>query len=124
MNKAIGETIVTVDELDTQKIVYIKDKDEFVYAYKLVASTESELYLVFINAEDGTVMKYSRLFDCTSAEVVSEILGVKSPEIGDYVEAEFCNRVIKFYRMPSSSRAYPMKVDKKAEIYSVVFKTL
>ena len=59
-----------------------------------------------------------------SAEVVSDILGVKKPEIGDYEEAEFCNRVIKFYRMPSSSRAYPMKVDKKAEIYSVVFNTL
>ena len=74
----------------------------------------------------------SQIPDCTtivstggkSAEVVSEILGVKSPEIGDFVEKEFCNRVIKFYRMPSSSRAYPMKVDKKAEIYSVVFKTL
>lgn len=55
-----------------------------------------------------------------SAEVVSEILGVKSPEIGSFVETEFCNRKIRFYRMPSSSRAYPMKVDKKAEIYSVL----
>ena len=55
-----------------------------------------------------------------SAEVVSEILGVKSPEIGSSVETEFCNRKIRFYRMPSSSRAYPMKVDKKAEIYSVL----
>lgn len=59
-----------------------------------------------------------------SADVVADILGVKKPEIGDFVEKEFCNRVIKFYRMPSSSRAYPMKVGKKAEIYSVVFKTL
>ena len=55
-----------------------------------------------------------------SAEVVAEILGVKSPEIGSFVETEFCNRKIRFYRMPSSSRAYPMKVDKKAEIYSVL----
>ena len=57
-----------------------------------------------------------------SAEVISEILGIKRPEIGDYVETEFCNSVLKFYRMPSSSRAYPMKVDKKAEIYSKVLK--
>ncbi|MBO4771033.1 MAG: uracil-DNA glycosylase family protein, partial [Bacteroidales bacterium] len=55
-----------------------------------------------------------------SADVVADILGVKKPEIGDFVEKEFCNRVIKFYRMPSSSRAYPMKVGKKAEIYSAL----
>ena len=55
-----------------------------------------------------------------SADVVADILGVKKPEIGDFVEKEFCNLVIKFYRMPSSSRAYPMKVGKKAEIYSAL----
>ena len=55
-----------------------------------------------------------------SAEVVSEILGVKTPQIGDFVEADFAGRTIRFYRMPSTSRAYPMKIDKKAEIYGVM----
>ncbi len=55
-----------------------------------------------------------------SADVVADILDVKKPEIGDFAETEFCNREIKFYRMPSSSRAYPMKVGKKAELYRVL----
>ncbi len=55
-----------------------------------------------------------------SAEIIASILGTKIPEIGSFFEAHFGNRMIKFYRMPSTSRAYPMKIDKKAEIYGAM----
>ena len=37
---------------------------------------------------------------------------------------EFEGRKIRLYREPSSSRAYPMKVEKKAEYYAQMFEEL
>ena len=42
------------------------------------------------------------------------------PKVGGYVEFMFGDRPMRFYRMPSSSRAYPMKLERKAEIYRVL----
>ena len=55
-----------------------------------------------------------------SADVIADILSVETPQIGNYSETNFIGRTIKFYRMPSTSRAYPMKIDKKAEYYNVL----
>lgn len=38
-------------------------------------------------------------------------------KMGDYKKFTFEGRTIRLYREPSSSRAYPMKVEKKAEYY-------
>ncbi|MGM9817485.1 MAG: uracil-DNA glycosylase family protein [Paludibacteraceae bacterium] len=43
------------------------------------------------------------------------------PKIGDYIEVHFQQRKIRLYRMPSSSRAYPLSLDKKAEYYKAMF---
>ncbi len=43
------------------------------------------------------------------------------PKIGDYIEVPFQQRKIRLYRMPSSSRAYPLSLDKKAEYYKAMF---
>ena len=42
---------------------------------------------------------------------------IPQPKVGDFVEFGFEGRPMRLYRMPSSSRAYPMKVEKKAEYY-------
>ena len=46
------------------------------------------------------------------------------PKMGTFAPFTFKNRELKLYRMPSSSRAYPLKVEKKAEAYSIVFNKL
>ena len=43
------------------------------------------------------------------------------PKVGGWVEFGCCGRTLRLYRMPSSSRAYPMKVEKKAEYYAAMF---
>ena len=43
------------------------------------------------------------------------------PAIGHYVEAYEGNRSLRLYRMPSSSRAYPLALDKKAAFYRHMF---
>ena len=45
-------------------------------------------------------------------------------EMGGYVEFEFEGRPLRLYRMPSSSRAYPMAVEKKAEYYRKMFEEI
>lgn len=45
-------------------------------------------------------------------------IDVKVPKVGD--NAELPNG-LRWWRMPSSSRAYPMKLEKKAEFYRLLF---
>ena len=53
---------------------------------------------------------------------LSSIFESDVPKVGEYVEIEFENRKIKHYRAPSSSRAYPLSLEKKAEAYETIFK--
>lgn len=43
---------------------------------------------------------------------------------GEYRTFDFEGRTLKLYRQPSSSRAYPMKVEKKAVYYEQMFKEI
>lgn len=43
------------------------------------------------------------------------------PKVGEYTEFIFGNRPLRLYRMPSSSRAYPMAPERKALYYNKVF---
>ena len=47
----------------------------------------------------------------------------EQPKVGSYVTFRFQpdGRKMRLYRMPSSSRAYPLKVEKKAELYKAMF---
>ncbi|CAB1221780.1 hypothetical protein SFB21_2994 [Acinetobacter bouvetii] len=46
------------------------------------------------------------------------------PQIAQPSTAYFAERELTLYRMPSSSRAYPLAVDKKAEAYAQLFKEI
>ncbi|NUG82558.1 uracil-DNA glycosylase family protein, partial [Acinetobacter bereziniae] len=43
--------------------------------------------------------------------------GTEKPQIGQSSKARYLERELNLYRMPSSSRAYPLALDKKAEAY-------
>ena len=45
-------------------------------------------------------------------------------KMGSYMEFSFEKRILRLYRMPSSSRAYPMAVEKKAVYYKRLFDDL
>ena len=47
--------------------------------------------------------------------------GIKPPKVGESVPFMLGGRNLRLYRMPSSSRAYPMKVERKAEYYEKMF---
>ncbi len=48
----------------------------------------------------------------------------ETPRMGGYVEFAFEGRTLRLYRMPSSSRAYPLALEKKAQYYKVMFDDL
>ena len=50
-----------------------------------------------------------------------EHFDIHEPKVGEHVTFCFEGRELRLYRMPSSSRAYPMSVEKKAEYYAKVF---
>lgn len=51
-------------------------------------------------------------------------LNVPEPKVGGFSDFTFEGRPMKLYRMPSSSRAYPLKLESKAETYHKMFKEI
>ena len=47
--------------------------------------------------------------------------GITEPKVGESVAFKVGRRELRLLRMPSSSRAYPMKVERKAEYYQPLF---
>lgn len=59
-----------------------------------------------------------------AAETLAEILHTVTPKVGEFIETNFADRTIRFWRMPSTSRAYPLSLDKKAAAYQRMFNEL
>ena len=59
-----------------------------------------------------------------ATETLCRTFGATPPATGEYSEFIFENRPMRLYRMPSSSRAYPLSLDKKAAAYRRLFSDL
>ena len=59
-----------------------------------------------------------------AAQTLAEILHCATPKVGEYIEIHFAGRLIRFWRMPSSSRAYPLSLDNKAASYRRMFESI
>ena len=59
-----------------------------------------------------------------AAQTLCEAFGTEAPAVGDYSEFRFEGRNMRLYRMPSTSRAYPLPIQKKADVYRRLFEDL
>ncbi len=59
-----------------------------------------------------------------AAQTLCEAFGTEAPAVGDYSEFSFEGRNMRLYRMPSTSRAYPLPIQKKADVYRRLFEDL
>ena len=59
-----------------------------------------------------------------ATDVFTSHFGMRSPKVGTSEPFTFESRHMRLYRMPSSSRAYPMKVENKALQYEKMFSEL
>lgn len=59
-----------------------------------------------------------------ATDTLRQQFDIEEPKVGDYSEFVFEGRALRLYRMPSSSRAYPLALDKKAAAYRIMFQDL
>lgn len=59
-----------------------------------------------------------------ATDIIREQIEVKEPTVGTSEPFEFGDKAMKLYRMPSSSHAYPLALEKKAAAYRVMFNEL
>lgn len=57
-----------------------------------------------------------------AAQVVANQTGTSVPKTGEMTTAQFVGRRIDIWRMPSTSRAYPLQIEKKAAQYESMFR--
>lgn len=56
-----------------------------------------------------------------ATDVLCRQFGTTMPAVGTFVETTFNGRTLRLYRMPSSSRAYPMRLEQKVTYYQTLF---
>ena len=132
-----------IKEFLKEKGVAIYDTAQQVIRTKNTAS-DKDLQIVQPSDLDGMLRQLPECRAVLTAgqlatKIFSEHFGIKDkPEMGGFVEIEFedqeeasagsssgsSSRKLRLYRMPSSSRAYPMAVEKKAEFYRKMFEDI
>lgn len=59
-----------------------------------------------------------------AAEIVAKRYGCDKPLIADWAILQIGHKCLKFYRLPSSSRAYPLALERKAKAYQNMFEQI
>ena len=59
-----------------------------------------------------------------ATDIIRSQIEVEEPKVGESCPFLFEDRQIRLYRMPSSSRAYPLNIEKKASAYRFMLKDL
>ena len=100
-------------------------------AIRRLQDNASDKFLEVVQSTDIAAM-LRQLPECkaivTTGQKATDTLrmqfNVEEPKVGDFSEFVFENRPIRLYRMPSSSRAYPLALDKKAAAYRIKYQDL
>lgn len=59
-----------------------------------------------------------------ATDTLCACFALEEPRVGDFTEFCFEGRALRLYRMPSSSRAYPLALEKKAAAYRTMYRDL
>ena len=59
-----------------------------------------------------------------AAQTLCAAFGTEAPAVGEFSQFSFEGRNLRLYRMPSTSRAYPLPIQKKADVYRRLFADL
>lgn len=100
------------------------------YRVKRLQGNASDKFLQIVEAVDLTKL-LAQIPQCqtiiTTGELATQTLlsqlpsDTTIPKIGQCVRSEFLGRELYLHRLPSSSRAYPLALEKKAAAYAEVF---
>ena len=116
-------------------IGFLQDKGIALYdtasAVRRLQDNASDKYLEVVQPTDVSAL-LSQLPLCkaivTTGEKATETLcaqfHIARPAVGSYTEFLHQGRPLRLYRMPSSSRAYPLSLEKKAAAYRIMYQEL
>lgn len=91
----------------------------------------SDKFLEVVEPTDiGALLK--RIPDCRAVvttgqkatETLCSLFGTEPPPMGGHIPVTLDGRDLDFYRMPSTSRAYPLSLQRKADAYRRLFQDL
>ena len=102
-----------------------------VTAVRRLQDNASDKYLEVVQPTDVSAL-LRRLPVCRAVVTTGEkatdtlctLFGIEAPRVGDFGEFVFDGRPMRLYRMPSSSRAYPLALEKKAAVYRLMYQDL
>ena len=100
-------------------------------AVRRLKDNASDKFLEVVEPTDIPAL-LRRIPDCLAVVVTGEkasatlcgTFGTEPPAVGDYSSFTFEGRPMRLYRMPSTSRAYPLPIQKKADVYRRLFADL
>lgn len=103
------------------------------YRVRRLQGNASDRFLEVVEPVDLAKL-LSRLPACrniaTTGELATDTLlsllppATAKPAIGQPAETEFAGRTLRLHRLPSSSRAYPLALEKKAAVYAGFFREI
>lgn len=98
-----------------QEVRRLKDNasDKFL---EVVKATDLEILLADIKECKAIVTTGQKATD-----IIVETFGCETPAIGQFTEINLKERTIRFWRMPSSSRAYPLSLENKSRFYKNMY---
>ena len=100
-------------------------------AVRRLKDNASDKFLEVVESTDIPAL-LRRIPDCRAVVVTGEkasatlcgTFGTEPPAVGEYSSFTFEERPMRLYRMPSTSRAYPLPIQKKADVYRRLFADL
>lgn len=101
------------------------------YQIKRLQNNASDKFLEVVTPMDIERI-LAKLPNCTSiittgekaTQILCDTYAATAPKVGQSVNLKIGQKSITLYRLPSSSRAYPLSLDKKAAAYRQVFECL
>ena len=115
-------------EFLTQKGIALYDTATSV---RRLQDNASDKYLEVIESTDVRLL-LKQLPQCKAivttgqkaTDIIRNQMGMEEPAVGQSTVFNMEDRTLKLYRMPSSSRAYPLSIEKKAAVYRLMFNDL
>lgn len=109
-------------------IAFLKEKGIAIYdaatVIRRLQDNASDKFLEIVEPTDVTAL-LNRLPEChamvtagqKATDTLCHLYNIEAPKVGDYTAFNLNGKVMRLYRMPSSSRAYPLALEKKAAFY-------
>jgi len=119
-----------IEEFLIKKRIAIYDTAKSVIRHKdnasdkdleVVEATDVEEFIRELPHLRNIIATGQKALDIIIEQFVAKNILIQPPAVGKYAVFNVENRELRLYRMPSSSRAYPLALEKKAAAYGKVF---